>query len=986
MRLLGWKLVIAFVSLVAFLGSSPKTSAQTWSNSYTFRRPITIDHTKVPNTDQTNFPVLLSGTYSYLATTANGGNVTNSSGFDIIFTSDSAGTLTLSYEREAYSATTGAATLWVKVPTVSHTADTIIYMFYGNSAVTTDQSSKTAVWDSNYVGVFHLSDNAANTTVGDSTSNADNGVAAANTNTKTGAGEIASALTFNGTSDSISVPQNGKFNLHASPFTISGWMRDDSSAIVLDAKHRAVSWYDGTKNMQLGFGSAGNDLNRIVYLFVGTSASSTIAASTGNLATGFHHVVTTFDGTSTIHIYVDGVNVDGGTWDGSVTAYSADSTTLYLGQRGGGASFVNGQLDEMRISKSVRSADWTLTEFRNQSSPATFYSIGAASTQGGGSGGYSFNRTITIDHTKVPNTDQSNFPLLVSGTYSYLATTANGGNVTSSNGFDIVFASDAAGTLPLSFEREAYSATTGQVTFWVKVPTVSHTTDTVIYMLYGNSAVTTDQSNKSAVWDGNYVGVFHLSDNAANTTVLDSTSNADNGTAAANTNTKTGAGKVASALTFNGTSDSIAVPQNGHFILHAIPFTISGWMRDDSSAVVLDAKHRAVSWYDGTKNMQLGFGSAGNDVNRIVYLFIGTTAASTMAASTGNLSTGFHHVVCTFDGTSTIHIYVDGTNLDGGTWDGSVTAYSADSTTLYLGQRGGGASFLNGQLDEMRISKIVRSADWTLAEYRNQNSPSTFYSVGAGSGGGGSAPTVTGFSPTSGAAGTSVTITGTNFTGATAVKFGTTTAAFTVNSATQIAATVPSLAAGCYTISVTTSAGTGNSSTCFTVPSPPTITGFSPGSGTVGTSVTITGTNFTGATAVKFNGFISSFTVNSATQIAATVPSSATTGPISVTTPAGTATSSTNFTVTGPAPSITAVSPGSGRPLAFVTITGTNFGSVPVSVKFGTTSAPINAWSDTSIVVQVPGTLAPTTLNVVVNSATGTSNAVSFTVIGPGCF
>src|SRR5438105_3170443 len=79
--------------------------------------------------------------------------------------------------------------------------------------------------------------------------------------------------------------------------------------------------------------------------------------------------------------------------------------------------------------------------------------------------------------------------------------------------------------------------------------------------------------------------------------------------------------------------------------------------------------------------------------------------------------------------------------------------------------------------------------------------------------------------------------------------------------------------------------------------SPPTITSFAPPSGTVGSSVTLSGTNFTGATAVTFNGVSASFSLTSATAIQATVPSGATTGPISVTTPAGTATSASNFTV-----------------------------------------------------------------------------------------
>ena len=55
-------------------------------------------------------------------------------------------------------------------------------------------------------------------------------------------------------------------------------------------------------------------------------------------------------------------------------------------------------------------------------------------------------RAITISHTQVPNTDQTNFPVLISlpaNTYSDLKTMANGGSVTSANGYDILFTSDA---------------------------------------------------------------------------------------------------------------------------------------------------------------------------------------------------------------------------------------------------------------------------------------------------------------------------------------------------------------------------------------------------------------------------------------------------------------------------------------------------------------------------------------------------------------
>jgi len=244
------------------------------------------------------------------------------------------------------------------------------------------------------------------------------------------------------------------------------------------------------------------------------------------------------------------------------------------------------------------------------------------------------------------------------------------------------------------------------------------------------------------------------------------------------------------------------------------------------------------------------------------------------------------------------------------------------------------------------------------------------------------APTVTSFSPTCGPVGTVVTISGTGFTGATSVKFATTSASFTVNSDTQITASVPK-GATTGTISVTTPDGTGVSNVDFSIPCPPTITSFSPTSGAVGTSVTINGTNFTGATSVKFATTSASFTVNSNTQITATVPSGATTGRISVTTPAGTATSSGTFTVAG-APTISSLRPTSGAVGTSVTINGTNFTGA-TSVKFATTSASFTVNSNTQITATVPS--APREeagiVDVTVVSPAGSSSiepAVRFTV------
>jgi hypothetical protein len=90
---------------------------------------------------------------------------------------------------------------------------------------------------------------------------------------------------------------------------------------------------------------------------------------------------------------------------------------------------------------------------------------------------------------------------------------------------------------------------------------------------------------------------------------------------------------------------------------------------------------------------------------------------------------------------------------------------------------------------------------------------------------------------------------------------------------------------------------------------PPTISSFTPSSGASGTTVTITGTGFTGATSVTFHGTAANYSVGSATQITATVPAGARSGPIAVTTAGGVATSSSSFTVTSVSAPVNSVLP-----------------------------------------------------------------------------
>ena len=217
------------------------------------------------------------------------------------------------------------------------------------------------------------------------------------------------------------------------------------------------------------------------------------------------------------------------------------------------------------------------------------------------------------------------------------------------------------------------------------------------------------------------------------------------------------------------------------------------------------------------------------------------------------------------------------------------------------------------------------------------------------------APTVTGISPTSGpaAGGTLVTITGTGFTGATAVDFGTNPATgLTVVNDTTITADSPA-GTGVVNVTVMTPAGTSATSSAdeftYTAVAAPTVTGISPNSGPAagGTLVTITGTGFTGATAVDFGTTpATGVTVVNATTITANSPAGTGLANVTVITPDGTSatTPADQFTYVAATPVVTSVS------------------------RFGYHMQP------TSLVIQFDGPL----------DAECSHNARGYTIIGPG--
>ncbi|MEU7058630.1 IPT/TIG domain-containing protein [Streptomyces sp. NPDC046197] len=250
-------------------------------------------------------------------------------------------------------------------------------------------------------------------------------------------------------------------------------------------------------------------------------------------------------------------------------------------------------------------------------------------------------------------------------------------------------------------------------------------------------------------------------------------------------------------------------------------------------------------------------------------------------------------------------------------------------------------------------------------------------------------PVVSSISPAQGPAsgGTTVTITGSGLTGATAVRFGSANATtFTVTSSTSITAVTPAGSPGSVAVTVVSPTGTSNATVFYTYTAAlPSVTGLSPATGPTGggTTVVLTGTNFSGATAVRFGSVnATSFTVTSSTSITAVSPAGAAGAvPVTVTTPSGTSAASPDaYFFYAPIPLLLALSPGQGPESGnnTVTVTGQNLANA-TDVRFGGTAATFTATATAVTAVAPAGT---GTVDVTVTTPGGASNPLAYAYVG----
>lgn len=346
--------------------------------------------------------------------------------------------------------------------------------------------------------------------------------------------------------------------------------------------------------------------------------------------------------------------------------------------------------------------------------------------------GYGFERRIVIQAAQVNNGSGSltKFPVLVCGNGSNaciqnlpgLNQTGNGAHVTNANGYDIIFTTDAGCTTNLTWEMENYTASTGEFEAWVTNTStaLSGTANTTWYMCYGNSAITTFQSTATAVWDSNYLGVYHFP-NGTSLTTLDST-NTNNLT---NHSATVTSGQVDGGINFNGSTQYTNTTISSNLSSN---FTFEAWV--NTTATYSAGAYPGVMESDVSSfvNYWAFLGITNDGVSKISWVFgllDGTN--NPVAGDTNALTTNTWIFLTGVRNSGNIYLYENGVQIS--TQADTTTSVPAYGLYNIGAQTSVANRYFPGKVDEARVSKVARTVGWLLTEYNNQIVPSNFYQM-----------------------------------------------------------------------------------------------------------------------------------------------------------------------------------------------------------------------------------------------------------------
>lgn len=277
--------------------------------AFGFRKSITIDNAQVAGPANLNdFPVLINLVDLDLRNTPLG-DVTSVTGYDIIFRGEDAttcggpATCILDHEIESYDGGTGTLVAWVRVPVLQTLANTVIYIYYGDAAVTCSQENATGVWDSNYREVLHLHETGDHT---DSTANGFTAVTKGTVNQGV-AGKIGPADDFIGPTESRLIISDGELAANTS-FTFEAWVYIRNlqaglwTGLVTKGRDSGADW--------VGFGKSASNNLTLYWQCCNPPTQPGNLDGPGLSAGQWYYMAGTYNsGTTTRTLYLDGAPV-----------------------------------------------------------------------------------------------------------------------------------------------------------------------------------------------------------------------------------------------------------------------------------------------------------------------------------------------------------------------------------------------------------------------------------------------------------------------------------------------------------------------------------------------------------------------------------------------------------------------------------------------------------------------------------------------------
>ncbi len=304
------------------------------------------------------------------------------------------------------------------------------------------------------------------------------------------------------------------------------------------------------------------------------------------------------------------------------------------------------------------------------------------------------------------------------------------------DGYDLIFR--AADGTPLAHEIEVYDEAGNILTAWVKIPSLSATSDTDIYIYYGDPGITSPTETASAVWDSSYRGVWHMNENptAPAPQIQDSTAFGNHGTSYGGMSSNDQvSGKVGGALDFDDNDDYIYVGDKSSLNVTA-GITLETWLKPDT--IEFSSRYAIYKNHAYFLDAMRSFAKPPH-----FYLEIDNVGWQATGPA-GALTTSWNHVIGTYDTTGEVmRVYINGVEQS------SADLSALTSDLINVSSNGLRFSlYYRGLMDEVRLSSIARSADWIKTQFNNQNSPGSFYTIGSEESADSTPPVVTISSPT----------------------------------------------------------------------------------------------------------------------------------------------------------------------------------------------------------------------------------------------